>query len=133
MPYRKAGKHVTHAPVINKYEDAQIDLIDKLTEFAQFQQLLPSLKEAVRSGKKASEILEDMAPYAAARIAAIATTEKDPGKALSAAKDLLDRVYGKATERRENVHKFENMKEEELDALLESKLREVTEVPFEED
>jgi hypothetical protein len=62
----------------------------------------------------------------------IAMTDKDSGRALSAIKDILDRTQGRAVERTTTTHKFEKLKDEELDALLKSRLKEVADTDEEE-
>jgi hypothetical protein len=63
--------------------------------------------------------------YAAARSISIALTETDSTKALSGVKEILDRSKGKAKERVDVEHRYSKLKDEEIDALLESKFEEV--------
>lgn len=115
----------------NQYENPQeertIEALGDLAEFERFQaEVLPKLRDAVlNKGASAKDILDMVQTVAAARLGTMVVTEQDSGKALAAIKDILDRTQGKATEKREISHKFEKLKEEELDALLQSRLNEV--------
>ena len=106
-------------------------MIDGLTDLAEFEEycqlVLPALRKDIKEGKSAEEIYSKYASMAAARGISIALTEPDSGKALSALRDILDRTKGKAVERVQVQHRFQNLKEEELDALLISRAREVEE------
>lgn len=103
--------------------------IDTMAEFEAFKEnILPALRQDIKSGKSAEQIYAKYAAIAAARGVSIAMTEVDSGKALSALRDILDRTQGKAVERIAVKHRFENLKEEELDALLISRAREIEDV-----
>jgi hypothetical protein len=100
-------------------------MLTKLAEFEEFTtSILPKLRAMLKEGAQADDILEFSKAAAAARIVTIAATERDSTKALAAAKDVLDRTQGKAVERIQQTHKFERLEEEQLDALLLSKLKE---------
>lgn len=100
-------------------------MLDKLAEFEEFNAtILPKLRQMLKEGAQADEILEFSKAAAAARVVTIAATERDSTKALAASKDILDRTQGKAVERVQQTHKFEKLEEEQLDALLWSKLKE---------
>lgn len=117
--FKTKGKHHT-----NRTEAEVVRSLDKLAAFEEFQaQIAPKLREMLKSNS-ASDILKFSEAYAAARLATVAMLESDPGKAIVAAKDILDRVQGKAKERTEHVHKFEKLKDEELDSIIFSKLLE---------
>lgn len=100
-------------------------VLDKLAAFQEFQAALsPKMQRMILDGSSAEEIIAETAAYAAARIATIAVTDNDSGKAYAAAKDILDRAHGKAVERRELAHKFDKLDDDALDALVISKLNE---------
>lgn len=104
-------------------EHRRISLIDDLAEFDSFRnELLPALRQALKDGKSAEDIYSMASAAAAARAVTIAVKEEDSGKALAAIKEILDRDKGKAKERQEVTHKLEKLPEEQLDALLLSKL-----------
>lgn len=106
-------------PRRNLQENRMVRTIDDLAAFDKFkEEILPALQKAVAKGVKAKDIMEQYSSHAAARTVTIALTEKDPGKALNAAKDILDRAQGKAVERKEVKHKLQELTDEQLDALL---------------
>jgi hypothetical protein len=93
--------------------------IDDLIAFEEFQEeILPALRMALKEGKSAEEIYKMATAAAAARVVTIAVKEQDSSKALAAAKEILDRDGGKAVERKEVKHKYSELKDDELDALL---------------
>jgi hypothetical protein len=115
-----------------KYRDGQREqrkmaaVIDQLNDFKRFRaDILPELKKALDGGASPKQIRQLVQSYITARVANIALTDEDSGRALAAAKDLLDREEGRAVERSEQVHKFEKLREEEIDALLTSRLKEL--------
>ena len=107
-------------------ENTLVKKIDKLAEFEEYcHNILPALRKEIAKGSSAEEIYSKFAHLAAARGVTIAMTEVDSGKALSAIREILDRSSGKAVERHQVQHKFEKLKDEELDALLLSRAKEV--------
>ena len=117
MPYKNRKKEYA--------KRKQDRMLTKLAEFEEFTtSILPKLRAMLKEGAQADDILEFSKAAAAARIVTIAATERDSTKALAAAKDVLDRTQGKAVERIQQTHKFERLEEEQLDALLLSKLKE---------
>jgi hypothetical protein len=115
-------------PKPNKTESLMVSALDRLAAFEEFQEeILPTLRGALKEGKTAEDIYKLVQAHAAARTATIALTERDPAKALSAIKDILDRSGGKPTERREVEHKYSKLKDEELDSLILSEISDVTE------
>ncbi len=107
----------------NKVEDHMVDALDKLSKFEEFEKdILPVLKADVRNRTPAKKVLERVMTIAAARLASLVMTESDPMKALAMIKEVFDRVEGKSKERVEQEHKFKDLKDEQLDALLLSKL-----------
>lgn len=109
--------------------------LDELAAYDEFAgQLLPEIRKMLVEGATSEEILARYSPFAAARIVSIAATELDSGKALSAAKDVLDRVQGKAIERKQIAHKFANLSDTDLDAVLASAVEDLVDVtPGEDD
>lgn len=80
--------------------------------------LLGVIRDDLRAGLPADKILTKYANIAAARVATIAATDADSGKALAASKDILDRVYGKAREVKDVTHRLDKVNEREIDAIL---------------
>jgi signal recognition particle receptor subunit beta len=106
-------------PRSNNTEYAMASALDKLAAYEEFcKDILPSLQKAIKEGRSAEDIYKMAESIAAARAVTIAATEQDSGKALAAIKDIMDRTQGKAKERVETTHKYEKLKDEELDALL---------------
>jgi hypothetical protein len=112
----------------NRTEAQLARSLDKLAAFQDWSaDILPRLRKMLANPDVTPEdILEFSKAYAVAKVATIAFTDDDNARALSAAKDLLDRSLGKAKERQEVEHKFGKLKEEELDALIESRLAEAS-------
>ena len=96
--------------------------------FEQFQRtVIPELRNmVVDSGTSERDIYKYAKKFAAARVVSVVVTEKDNHKALTAAKDILDRANGKATETRKIKHEYEDIPDEQLNALLESELNNVS-------
>lgn len=102
-------------------ENEMHKLIRDLTEFENFKAtILPALRKDVQAGMKPKELREKYAALVQARVITAALVEPDNSKAANAAKDIIDRVEGKATERKEVTHKFKDMSDQELDAILKS-------------
>lgn len=124
-----AKKHRSGEPA----DYARAKALDDLAEFEEFKQsILPALRLELTKGSSAEDIYKKFEAHAAARGITIAMTETDSGKALSAIKDILDRVGGKAKERSEVTHRLTNAPEEQLDALIRSKLEAVSDSDEEE-
>ncbi len=110
----------------NNVENIQIRTIQNIRDFEEYRdEILPKIRKMLKEGKKAEEIMQFAQSYAAARIVSVALCEEDVTKAMVAAKDVMDRTQGKAKERTETTHKFEKLNDNELDALLTSRLAEV--------
>ncbi|MCK5020956.1 MAG: hypothetical protein KAS32_28335 [Candidatus Peribacteraceae bacterium] len=121
----------------NKYRDRSgrpelaraVKLHDQLAAFESFKnEILPALRADLKTGLDAAAIYDKYQAYAAARGVTIAMTSADEGKSLQAIKDILDRAQGKAVERRETKHQFEELSDEELDAMVLTELEDNGEV-----
>lgn len=100
-------------------ERAMARSLDKLAEYEAFiEEFAPAFRKMLQSGKTAEEIYKEIAPLAAARIGMTIISERDATKAISAAKDVLDRQLGKPKESKTIEHKYADLKDAELDALL---------------
>jgi hypothetical protein len=109
---------------LTKFHDSK--LARDLASFEEFKEsLLPMLARDVLDGMPPEEMREKYASLIQARLIQEAITSGDPAKATAAAKDVLDRAFGKATEKSEVKHTFENLKDEELDAILQSELQDL--------
>ncbi|NIO44963.1 MAG: hypothetical protein GTN36_05430 [Candidatus Aenigmarchaeota archaeon] len=112
--YKKKSKKRTSLTSIEEQVDDLL-LLDRIKR-----EIGPEIREMLLKGASAKEISKKYAAYAMARITQIALTDPDSSKALSAAKDLIDRADGKATETKKIKHEFEEMSDTELDAILKS-------------
>jgi hypothetical protein len=96
----------------------QVDDKNAIMSFAE--SWLPLIRKAHKEGWSADDVMRHMESAAALRVAAEMMTPGAVG--LAAAKDMLDRSKGKAVERKEVAHRLGKLPEQELDALLVSKL-----------
>lgn len=97
----------------------KMSLLDDISE-----EIFPILRQAIRERWPREKVFGHPVIEAllAVRQASIAIKDPDSGKALAAIKDAVDRKEGKARERIEQTHKLEKLPDEQLDALLKSKL-----------
>ncbi len=103
-------------------ENSMIAKIDEKTFQEYNAKILKGIRQDLLNGMKAEEILKKYEAHAAA---ALVSSLINPITAQGAAEKILDRTQGKATQRTESTHKFEKLKDEELDALLQSRLTEI--------
>lgn len=104
------------------------DVLDEIREFEEWRtEIYPKIAQMVKDGKAADEILAFAESLAAAKLVSVLVRETDSSKVIAASKDILDRCLGKAKERSEVTHKYEKLKDEELDALIQSRLTEIDE------
>lgn len=107
-----------------------VGALDKLAEYESFcDDILPILRRAIKEKWSKEKIQSDPTIQAilVAKQITVAVTERDSAKALAAIKDVRDREEGKAVERREVKHQLQDLPDEQLDALLQSKLKEADE------
>lgn len=83
------------------------------------------LRRLLENRATPDDILQFAASLAAARLVT-ELSSSHAGTAMDAAKQILDRSMGKAVERIQQHHKFEKLDESQIDALLLSKLKEVS-------
>lgn len=102
-------------------QDEVADLVQDLVDFEDFRQtVLPAIRRDLAAGLTAKQLREKYASLVQARILTEALTSDDSKSAIAAARDVTDRVDGRATEKKEVTHKFDKMTDEELDAVLKS-------------
>jgi ribosome-binding protein aMBF1 (putative translation factor) len=95
--------------------------LDDLKEFEEFRnETLKSLRKDLKNNLSADAIRKKYTAILQARLISSALTTEDDAKALAIAKDVLDRVEGKAKESQEVTHRLEKLSDKELDALLQS-------------
>jgi hypothetical protein len=100
--------------------------LDRLAELqALMDELGPLLQTAINEGWNAEKIYNHPKVQAklAARAVMIGLMEADSGRAMAAIKDIQDRSIGKPTEKQEITHKASKLSDEELDALIATKLQ----------
>jgi hypothetical protein len=107
----------------NKELDRAVRSVDDLRAFDEFRDLvLPALRADVSSGLTADQILAKYTAIAAARL----VSEMTKDKGAEAAKEILNRQLGKPVERKQLTHRLDGADEADVDALLISRLKEVT-------
>ncbi len=110
----------------NPEEERMFRIIEELAQFEEWSKEVPELlKRAILSGKSAPELYDQFDNVAAVRVVQILMTETDSTKALAAAKDVLDRKYGRATEKKVIKHEFEDMPDEQINSILKGELADV--------
>jgi ethanolamine utilization protein EutQ (cupin superfamily) len=109
----------------NKKEDETNQALDDLAEFQQYRAtVLESIRKDLAAGMSTEQLLKKYESQAMARVISVALTEADSSKALAAAKDIIDRSKGKAAENKTVKHKFDDVEDAQLDALIAAKLLE---------
>lgn len=110
-------------------EDRLIHHIDQLAWLEDIVENMPAeLRKDLMSGMETEALMKKYAPLAAAR--QIATAMREAGdRGDRAASQVLDRAEGKPTQKTENTHKYDGVNDEQLTALLKSKLTELIEGP----
>lgn len=122
MPKRRKSQKKTNWQAVND----QANMHDQLVEFEEFQNTIaPMLRKDMKKLNE-NELLTKYGKYALARMITIAMTSKSDSKALSAARDIADRTFGKAVERKAVAHRFEGLPDNELDAILQSELKTIS-------
>lgn len=107
-------------------EIAMTRAIDTLSEFEEFQtDVLPVLRQLIKSKATTGEMVETARPLLVAMLTSMAFSNEDDKLRAQIAKDLIQMIDGKPTEKKEFTHKLGKLKDEEVDALLLTKLREV--------
>lgn len=87
--------------------------------------ILPAIKQDLKAGLTPKQLREKYAALVQARTISDAILTQNEGHAASVSKDILDRVEGKATEKKEVTHRFSEMSDKELDAVLKSEEEEL--------
>jgi hypothetical protein len=105
-------------------KSALADTAEELALFYKWRdELLPKLASLQAASVGPEDILKSFSNEAAARLVTLALTSKDQKIALAAMQDVLDRSQGKATQRTVVTNKFDNLKDEEIDALYAETIR----------
>ena len=104
--------------------EKKVRSLDVLAGYEAFASLiLPQLQKDLAKGMTAEEITKKYAPYAAARQATLALTSDNESIASTNSKNMIEQEVGKPKEKKVIRHQFEDLADEELDALVKSKLK----------
>lgn len=123
----KTNEAISYQEEMDGIMDSSARSLDELAVYEEMTSgLLKELRADLLQKKSPEEILAKYAHFSAARIVTIASTDADSGRALAAAKDVLDRVGGKAVERKQIQHKLQNVDPKQLDAIIISQLEELS-------
>ncbi len=110
----------------NNVENRMVKALDDLAEFEDYKrEVLPKLRAMMKEGKSSEELRKFAQSYLTARQITIGLTSEDEATSLRAIDALTHQNEGKPTERQEVEHRFAKLPDQELDALLESRLKEV--------
>lgn len=116
-------------PRPNSTENRMARSLDRLAQFERYEEEVGALlREAIAKGWSAADMRKHPKIQALmeARKITIALTDPDSSRALAAITDTTNRVEGKAIEKRETTHRYEKLKDEELDSLLLSEISEMS-------
>jgi len=115
----ESNKIISYIEETNEIQNTRVRNIDDLMIHDDLMVgVLGAVKKDLAAGLTGVEIMAKYASLATARIVSIAATEQDAGKALAAAKDILDRVHGKAKEVKDVTHRLAQVDEKQIDAIL---------------
>lgn len=114
------GENYAEKDMIRNLDD--LDLLERFKK-----ELLPALQAAVKAGKSAEEIFRLSEPMLAAKLVTEALRSSDVSKVTNAIKNMIDRSAGPVTAKEEVQHKFENLSEEQINAILLQKLKKAEE------
>jgi hypothetical protein len=126
------------AKAANAMQEGQARALDDLTEFETFREMFaPEIRRALVKGLSEKQIMDKFKPFMAARLVQIGGLGRD-GEAISAIREIFDRLEGKPVAKQEHTHKLARLPENELDAILENKLKRLAQAtidvtPSEED
>jgi len=105
----------------NREQRQAAKLADAVSDFEEFRNgLLKAIRVDVKNKMSPKHLREKYAAILQGRMITDALTTEDVKEATAIAKDVIDRVEGKATERKEVTHKFKDLSDQELKSILES-------------
>lgn len=107
-------------------QNRMANLLDDVAEFEEFRaSTLKAIRKDIKNGMDAKKLREKWAAIIQGKLITDALTTDDVAKAATIGKDLLDRVEGKATEKKEVTHRLSGLNEKELDAVLQSEVQDL--------
>lgn len=113
-------------PGKNHAEDHFTKIVQELEALDTFRStFLKSIRNDLAAGLSPMQIIEKNKDLVKLRTLTTALSAADDGKALAAAKDLLDRIEGKAKESKEIIHRLDKLSDQEFDAILKSEFDEL--------
>lgn len=105
----------------NMKEMSVVNLIDEVAEFEDFKQkILPAIRKDLRAGMSEKDLREKYSAYVQADVLSTALVDPNSAVRLAASKDVLDRKEGKAKENKEVTHRYGNLTDAQLKAILNS-------------
>jgi hypothetical protein len=116
-------RQTEHERTAQKLQDGQARALDDLAEFETFRDLFaPEIRKMLLDGASDKQIMEKFRPLMAGRLVQIGAAGKS-SDAISAIRELLDRLDGKPKQAIDHTHKLAKLPESEIDAILQSKLQ----------
>lgn len=107
---------------MNALQDSAASSLDSLAEYEEFREMfLPAIRKALLKGWSGETILKHFKPIMMARLVQLGAIGGESAS-LTAIKEILDRTDGKAVQKTENIHKLGKLPDEELDAILATKV-----------
>lgn len=121
---KRKARHFKGKPV-NKELDRMCRSVDTLAQMEALQDYIdPEILKDLANGATADELRKKYHAKITARQITIALKGKDD-KAINAIKDLTDRTEGRATEKKEFVHRLEKLDDNQLNAMLLTELEDL--------
>lgn len=117
---RRRGRYTRNRQEIQPDRGSLAD--QQLVSARRERELLSKLEKFRKRGADLETIYRELESEIAARLIEIGLVANDDKTALAALKEVTDRVKGRAKETITQVHQYDRMSENELDALLKSKL-----------
>lgn len=118
----KRNRQAHLSKTANAMQEGQARALDKLADYEDFTStFLPSLQKDIRAGLTMDQLLKKYEPAVAARLVQLGMTAEG-NTALGALKEILDRTQGKSVQKQEHTHRLARLPDQELDAVLKSKL-----------
>lgn len=100
---------------------------DDIAEFEQFkEEVIDVVRKDLRSGMSASELRKKWLPVLEAKRISLGLLESDAGKQNQIVKDITDREEGRPKEQKKIEHRFSELPDDELEAIIQTKLKDAS-------
>lgn len=120
---RRASSQRMHGEMAHKS-----GLMDELAEFEELKAtIMPALIEHLKNGKSAGELRKMALAVIQAKQISNAITADKVGDSNAACKDIIDREEGRPIETKKITHRHQDLPDDQLDALILSKMKDVSE------